>query len=316
MKHLTCHYWHTFKNCRYLEDDCIYSHRYEGCEGIASKPIHKEPGKPAVAGKNAERDNPDYTDWARIHAAFNPPRPKSPFHPKIQVQIENIHKKYDAGVSTDPDIKRLQQAEKHAIDMRAIEAAGAAVHQARLDARMKALGELIERLGGGETSRGIDATTPRSNGSATRSSSAPTLPPEANKAAKLDTDTRLITAADTPTIMTDIVAENQALRSAVQDLAEVVSTLMTSNVFLRANRLSLHDSLFDKILKLPAEWHDFLLRPFATSTQGFQEIRHGEEQARMAIAAIRAKMIEMGQGGLLTAWDRDVCTSIPRSAQD
>ncbi len=44
MKHLTCHYWHTFRNCRYLEDDCIYSHRYEGCEGIASKPIHKEPG--------------------------------------------------------------------------------------------------------------------------------------------------------------------------------------------------------------------------------------------------------------------------------
>lgn len=79
---MTCFYWHTYKNCKYPEPLCLYSHSYDGKVGIAGAPIHKEPGskslpvfapsaayadtrvtEPAVAGNNAKQENPVYHDW-------------------------------------------------------------------------------------------------------------------------------------------------------------------------------------------------------------------------------------------------------------
>ncbi|KAI4267809.1 MAG: hypothetical protein L6R38_008085 [Xanthoria sp. 2 TBL-2021] len=329
MKHLTCYYWADKGNCR-NGDNCFYAHTWN-TEGQASKPIRKEPGstsaiapstslsivltmmalEPAVAGKNAQKENPAYIDWSRVHAPFNPPRPKSPIHPKIQAQIDDIRKKNTPVLSLEPRLQRLQEAEMRSIQMRAIEAAGAAAHQARLDARMKALDELIERLERNKTSN-ADTATSESTAPTLDSSSEPTSSPQESKAIKLDTDTTTNTAADTSTVMTDLVAENQALRSAVQDMAHVVSSVMASNRDLRFQRNQLHDSLFHKILKVPAEFQDVLLKPFADSTEGHEESRNAEELATMSMYAVRTKMIEMGNGGLLTAWDRDFCSSTDR----
>lgn len=247
-----------------------------------------------------------------MHNADDPPRPKSPLPPNVQAQIAGIYEKHTPAVSLEPRIKRLQEAEQRAITKRVIEAAGAAAHQARLDERMKALDELIERLERNNTTAAGTTTTEGSAFTIEPSSDA-TSPPQDAKAIKLDTDTTTTSVASTSSVMTDLTAENQALRKAVQDMANVVSTVMSNNVDLRVQRHQLHDSLFHKILKLPVEYQDVLLMPFANSTHGVEESRLAGEQARTAMYNIRAKLIKMGCGGLLTAWDRDFCSSSGRT---
>ncbi|KAI4233353.1 MAG: hypothetical protein LQ349_004451 [Xanthoria aureola] len=308
MKHLTCYYWGTLGNCR-NGDNCYYAHTWNA-EGQASKPIRKEPGKPAVAGKNAQKDNPAYIDWNRVHAPFNPPRPRSPLHPKIQAQIADIHKKHAPVLSLDPRLQRLQEAETRSIQMRSIEAAGAAAHKARLDARMEALDELIERLERNKTSTADAATTESAAATKDASSAPPSSPQQQeSKAIKLDTETTTSTAIDTSTVLTDLTAENQALRSAVQEMASVVSSVRASNVDLRAQRNQLHDSLFHKMIRLPVQFQDAFMKAFNQSTEGFEGSLQAEEEAKMAMYAVRKKMIDLGHGGLLTAWDRDFCSS-------
>ncbi|KAL8853647.1 MAG: hypothetical protein Q9221_001458 [Calogaya cf. arnoldii] len=315
MKHLTCFYWYNYANCIH-GDRCFYSHTCDGTEGVASKPIHKEPGKPAVAGKNAQKEKPDYIDWDQVHAPTNLPRPKPPLHPRVQAQIAQIHEKHSPAFSADPQERRRQEADQRAFTMRASEAAGAAAHQERLDARMKALDELVERLQGNKISTAKSPAT-QSTASASRSFSDPTsLRPE-SKAIKLDTDLTKSTVDTstamptnlTATVLTDLTVENQALRSAIQDMANVVSTVTARNLDLRMNRLQLSDSLYEKIAKLPEEFQRPLMEPLAFNAQAADDSRDVEGQARMNMYAVRKKMIEMGNGGLLTAWDRDFCSS-------
>ncbi|KAI4224358.1 MAG: hypothetical protein L6R36_004733 [Xanthoria steineri] len=324
MKHLTCYYWGTLGNCR-NGDNCYYAHTWNA-EGQASKPIRKEPGststiapstslsivltmtalEPAVAGKNAQKDNPAYIDWNWVHAPFNPPRPRSPLHPKIQAQIADIHKKHAPALSLDPRLQRLQEAEARSIQMRSLEAAGAAAHMASLDARMKALDELIERLERNKTSTADAATTE----SAAATKDALSDPPQQeSKAIKLNTEATRSTAVDTSTVLTDLTAENQALRGAVQEMANIVSSVMASDADLRTQRTQLHDSLFHKIIRLPVQSQGAFMKAFNQSTEGFEGSLQAEEEAKMAMYAIRKKMINLGHGGLLTAWDRDFCSS-------
>lgn len=324
MKHLTCYYWGNLGNCR-NGDNCYYAHTWNA-EGQASKPIRKEPGststiapstslsivltmtalEPAVAGKNAQKDNPAYIDWNRVHAPFNPPRPRSPIHPRIQAQIADIHNKHAPALSLDPRLQRLQEAEARTIQMRSLEAAGAAALKAGLDARTKALDELIERLERNKTST-ADAAMTESAAATKDASSDP--PQQESKAIKLDAETPMSTAADTSTVLTDLTAENQALRSAVQEMANVVSSVMASNADLRTQRTQLHDSLFHKMLRLPVQFQDAFMKAFNHSTEGFEGSLQAEGEAKMAMYAVRKKMINVGHGGLLTAWDRDFCSS-------
>ena len=192
--------------------------------------------------------------------------------------------------------------------MRAIEAAGAAAHQARLDARMKALDELIDRLERDKTYP-ADPVATESTVPPMDSSSVLASPPLGSKAAKLDNVTTPNTAADTSKVMTELTVENQALRNAVQDMANVVSSVMSNNLDLRVNRNQLHDSIFHKAMKLPADYHDIFLNAFANTTMDFTKSQRIDEQAKMSMYAVRAKLIEMGYGGLLTAWDRDFCSA-------
>ncbi len=44
MKHLTCFFFNKFGECKLPEELCLYSHSREGTTGVASAPVHKEPG--------------------------------------------------------------------------------------------------------------------------------------------------------------------------------------------------------------------------------------------------------------------------------
>ncbi|KAL8680898.1 MAG: hypothetical protein Q9224_006905, partial [Gallowayella concinna] len=270
---------------------------------------------PAVAGRNAEKPRPDYIDWRGYHAGGSLLSPKAPLAPRIQAQINNIRSKHEPAFSEDPKIKDLQQAlqraEKSSIEKRQADVFEAADHEARLKARIKVYDELIERLGGSQPSPRTAAAASEGVSRVSRSSSDPTHSPGPSKSTKVAVDVADTPAIDTSKVLTDLVAENQVLRNTVQDLAQVVSTVMTSNVAIKSTRNHLHDELFDLILKLPADDQEAFFRPFAHSTQMAEEKRPAEEEAKRAMEAVRNKMVEIGQGGLLTAWDRDFCTSRP-----
>ncbi|KAL8920413.1 MAG: hypothetical protein Q9208_006295 [Pyrenodesmia sp. 3 TL-2023] len=72
MKHLTCFFFNKFGECKLPEELCLYSHSHEGTTAVASAPVHKEPGKPAVAGRNAEKANPAYVHWPTYHGLPTP----------------------------------------------------------------------------------------------------------------------------------------------------------------------------------------------------------------------------------------------------
>ncbi|KAL8808824.1 MAG: hypothetical protein Q9200_003990 [Gallowayella weberi] len=280
---------------------------------------------PAVAGKNAEKIRPDYINWRSYHAGgslYKTPVPsyKTPVPPRVQAQIENIRSKHEPAYSEDPKIKELQQAlqraETSSLEKFQVDLSEAAEYEARLEARIKVYDELIERFGGSQSSLGTEAAASEGIARISRSSSDPTHLPGANKSTKVAVEASNTPAIEPSKVLTDLVSENQALRHAVHDLAQVVSTVMTSNVAIKSTRSRLQDELFDLILKLPADDQDAFLRPFAHSTQVAEANRPAEEDAKRAMDAVRNKMVEIGQGGLLTAWDRDFCMSIPEASQD
>lgn len=272
---------------------------------------------PAVAGKNAEKMKPEYINWRHRHGNGNYSSPKTPFPPRVQAQIQNLHNKHDPAFAADPRVKDLQQvlrqAEKDSMTKRQDEVVEAAEHQARLDADIKVREELLERLGGRQTLPGMEASTTEVITRGTRASSDPVSSPHSNKSTKVAVEVSGTPAVETTQAMKDLIAQNQVLRNTVQDLAQVVSTVMTSNVAMRASRVALHDDMFDRIMKLPEDDQEFFLRVFERSTKVSEVRRPAEEEAKRTMDAVRNKMVESGQGGLLTVWDRDFCKSTPRS---
>ncbi|MCJ1406712.1 hypothetical protein MMC19_000779 [Ptychographa xylographoides] len=61
VKHLTCFYWHKYGKCNKSDDECLYAHKLTG--SFADEPRHVEPGRPAVAGRNARSQHPVYHNW-------------------------------------------------------------------------------------------------------------------------------------------------------------------------------------------------------------------------------------------------------------
>ncbi|KAL8806027.1 MAG: hypothetical protein Q9182_001559 [Xanthomendoza sp. 2 TL-2023] len=313
MKHETCWFWrNSADGCKLPEEQCLYAHAWQEGMRVAGKPIHREPG---MAGKNAEKTRPDYIDWRSYHAGGSFPSLKHPLPPRVQAQIESIRSKHEPAYSDDPKIKELQQAlqrsETSSLEKRQADTIETAEHEARLDARIRVYDELIERLGESQSSLGREAAASEELAHLGRSSSDPTHSPGGHKSTKVAVEASNPPAVNTSKVLTDLVSENQALRHAVHDLAQVVSTVMTSNVAIKSSRNRLNDELFDLILKLPPADQDAFLLPFARSTQVAEASRPAEEDAKRAMDAVRNKMVEIGQGGLLTAWDRDFCTSEP-----
>lgn len=49
MKHLTCFFFNKFGECKLPDELCLYSHSHEGTTGVASAPVHKEPGSKSLS---------------------------------------------------------------------------------------------------------------------------------------------------------------------------------------------------------------------------------------------------------------------------
>ncbi|KAK0513405.1 hypothetical protein JMJ35_004391 [Cladonia borealis] len=81
VKHITCHYWrYGPKGCSKTSEECKYAHELRAI--IADAPIHVEPGKPAVAGRNA-------SNWQLEHS-----RPAMQNHgSEVQQQVDHIKAK-------------------------------------------------------------------------------------------------------------------------------------------------------------------------------------------------------------------------------
>ncbi|MCJ1266842.1 hypothetical protein MMC22_006727 [Lobaria immixta] len=90
VKHLTCYFWAKNGVCKWSEDDCLYAHHNTG--KTANGPLQVEPGRPAVAGKNATTARPVYEDWrggqggSRTQGMYR----RGTIDPEIQEQIDYI----------------------------------------------------------------------------------------------------------------------------------------------------------------------------------------------------------------------------------
>ncbi|MCJ1245165.1 hypothetical protein MMC30_002366 [Trapelia coarctata] len=96
VKHLTCFYWRTYGKCNKTEEQCLYAHHLTG--QLADEPKHLEPGRPAVAGRNARSKAPVYQPWRRgpdtpYHQS--PPR----FHANLHGGAVPFHQAYGPGTS-------------------------------------------------------------------------------------------------------------------------------------------------------------------------------------------------------------------------
>ena len=69
-KLLTCWFWYNLNRCAHSDEVCAYAHYYTG--RIAEKPVRIEPGMPAVAGRNARRSIPLYSNWGLGRRARQP----------------------------------------------------------------------------------------------------------------------------------------------------------------------------------------------------------------------------------------------------
>lgn len=49
MKHMTCWYWHKYRECKYEEPQCLYAHSYAGTIRVADEPIQREPGSKSLS---------------------------------------------------------------------------------------------------------------------------------------------------------------------------------------------------------------------------------------------------------------------------
>ncbi|KAI4215403.1 MAG: hypothetical protein LQ351_002303 [Letrouitia transgressa] len=87
VKHLTCFFWFTKGSCRWSDNQCLYAHYYTG--QVANGPVQVEPGRPAVAGKNALSTRPKYTDW---HSPFRGTefQTKPKIGHDLQIHIDSI----------------------------------------------------------------------------------------------------------------------------------------------------------------------------------------------------------------------------------
>ncbi|MCJ1477926.1 hypothetical protein MMC13_006600 [Lambiella insularis] len=88
VKHLTCFYWRRYGKCNKRDDMCLYSHSDTG--QYADEPQHREPGLPAVAGRNARLHNPVYQNWRSGSPAASTSSHRSSFssHPLGRGQEE------------------------------------------------------------------------------------------------------------------------------------------------------------------------------------------------------------------------------------
>ncbi|MCJ1466375.1 hypothetical protein MMC07_004994 [Pseudocyphellaria aurata] len=112
VKHLTCYFWAKNGVCKWSDEDCLYAHYNTG--KTANGPLQVEPGRPAVAGKNATNARPVYEDWrgGQEHSRTKVMYRSATIDPEIQEQIYNIAAKERARCASK-SVSQLSLADSH-----------------------------------------------------------------------------------------------------------------------------------------------------------------------------------------------------------
>lgn len=385
-KDLICHYWYWGGDCRFSEEQCLYSHKNLEHGKVAGRPIKREPGSmsfspvayaiahtktgcagPSVAGKNAAKDSPDYFDWRDVRKVPQP-HPNKSIDPHVMNQINDIQAKYggqypskpfserinkipsyvtnegqcpmntssEAFNNLHPNIKReahyptetssrgMQQEQDHqqAKQERFQVYANDFLKQASLRTSKQEEGNTVERLLEHQSVENFKARNKRSH-----SEEPPSLVPEyknlttsssqPGKSIKLESSNSSPTMDPNTLRNNMVVAENNALRAAVQDLSRIASDLMQSNVSLQTQFNQHHDTLFKAISELvPESDQNQVLEYLAACTNNVYEISTAtEKKAKLALEDVRQKLLVIGEGGLVAVLDRDFCLSKTASGE-
>ncbi|KAL8826544.1 MAG: hypothetical protein Q9170_007362 [Blastenia crenularia] len=272
MKHMTCYYYLNL-TCKYAEDECAYSHVDLGPGRRADPPVLLEPGKPAVAGKNALKDNPDYVDWAKVHAGhqdsyhstpvYHPPTtgsiPPTPYpypgvNSEVRAQIKSIHAKH----GVQEEIKSNEETSENGIKM--------------------------------EDPSDDDASS---------------LP--AVKHLKVDSSIPP-RDQDPEAALKQEIAENQFLRSIVEDFATMTSILVKDQGSQLRRQAREQEELLKQIVLLDEKHKTPFLRPLAECTDFTSKLATANGQITGLMDKVRQKLVDQGLGGLVNTWDEEFCS--------
>ncbi|KAL8696892.1 MAG: hypothetical protein Q9201_007424 [Fulgogasparrea decipioides] len=273
---------------------------------------------PSVAGRNARKENPDYVNWQKIHGTSQT-SPYKEISSRVREQIETIHAKH----GTLPEAVKQEQEHQEA-QQQACEALAATLLPAQPNVVNQGneidIARLLEYQSEVDTKsynkRSYSEEPAVMTSEFTHLSSSYSQP---SKSLKLDSnDSSPMIEPEEP--VADMEAENQTLRNAVQELSRVALELVKSSVALRSkaddhtNNLIGEAFKLKKFLELSDSARDSLLRPIAGCTEAFTAgPTDAEKKAKESMDEIREKLLGIGQGGLLIAWDRELCSSTTES---
>ncbi|KAL8938643.1 MAG: hypothetical protein Q9216_003791 [Gyalolechia sp. 2 TL-2023] len=111
-------------------------------------------------------------------------------------------------------------------------------------------------------------------------------------------------------------AGNQAIRSAIPDLCQIIAILMKDQGVLMKKQAQAQEEVLRQILTLPkGEQHRFE-RPLATSTNITAKTAAGSSKVTGMIDDVRKKLVDVGLGGLLGPMNREFCTSATEALEE
>ncbi|KAL9059683.1 MAG: hypothetical protein Q9206_001363 [Seirophora lacunosa] len=271
MKHLTCYYWHDKGNCKYPEELCLYKHSYVGTLRIADAPVQKQPGMPAVAGKNALQENPVYNDWTANRGALpQDPRRSTHVTSPETLQEPNVAKTEHALPEEEPSTQVPLSPEYSPEEPRQQEREKSTKREAPED-------------------DDIFASAPHPK--ALRSRSFPSAEPTPSAAAQ------------------ETEAQNVLLREAVQGFSHIVSHLLKGRVLALQLKNKGCGTLLDEIKALPGDYQTGLLKPLRSITKGVTAQAAADDEAKKSLDDLREKLVAAGLGDLLTVMDQGFCVS-------
>ncbi|KAL9023365.1 MAG: hypothetical protein Q9196_007247 [Gyalolechia fulgens] len=280
MKHMTCYFWHR-GSCKHTEEACLYAHREFVPERVAGPPLQKEVGMPAVAGRNALREKSVYTDWTQVHANAAglsvSARSQPTTSPILSQQIHDLELKHQSGQGG-----QREQGEQ----IRAVP------------------GQDYIQLDKSEVSPPTN-TVPDAN--------MPSSPTQ--KVTKLETGSPNA-GSDIHTPLDEETSENQAIKSAIPDLCQIIAILMKDQGRLMKGQAQAHEDLLKQVLTLPGEDQKRFQRPLVKSGNILAETAAASIQVTEMVDGIRKKLVDANLGSLLIPMDREYCTLATETSEE
>ena len=170
-----------------------------------------------------------------------------------------------------------------------------------------------------EIPNAVEDNTGKQSGS--KRTQSPTLPPtpRPSKAARADSKTSgdgdSASILDLPgDLAADLIAENDTLRAAVENLSTIIAGMYNDSVKLRNEQSTALQELLRLISHLREPHQTHFLTALVTVTRTLEPQLAGENAAFAKQEEVRAELVKHGLGGLLTSWDRAYCRSGHHSA--